>query len=75
MTPVEFGILKLLMENPGRVFSSSQIYEHVWKEPPYDAAKIISVHIRHLREKIERDPKNPGYLKVAYGLGYKIVKE
>ena len=74
LTPVEYKIVKFLMENRGLVFSSSQIYENVWNEPSYGADNIVAVHIRHLREKIEIDPANPRYLKVVWGLGYKMEK-
>lgn len=73
LTPNEYGILKLLMKNKGRVFSSNEIYEHVWDQPPYHVKKIISVHISHLREKLEINPKEPDYIKSVYGMGYKIV--
>jgi len=74
LTPVEFNILKLLIASPDRVFSSEQIYRTVWEEPAYNVAKTISVHVRHIREKIEINPKEPHYLKTVYGLGYKVVK-
>ncbi len=74
LTAREFSILKLLMTNIEHVLSSSQIYEAVWGEPAFDVSKTISVHIRHIREKIEINPKEPRYLKVIYGLGYKVVK-
>jgi DNA-binding response OmpR family regulator len=74
LTPVEFNILKLLIKSPDRVFSSEQIYRAVWEEPAFNVSKIISVHIRHIREKIEINPKEPRYLKMVYGLGYKVVK-
>ncbi len=74
LTAVEFNILKFLIAKPDYVFSSNQIYESVWNEPAFDVSKIVSVHIRHLREKIELNPKEPKYIKVVYGLGYKVVK-
>ena len=74
VTPIEFGILKLLTENAGRVFSIEQIYEQVWQEPAYNADNTVAVHVRRIREKIEIDPKNPKYLKVVWGIGYKIEK-
>ena len=74
VTPIEFGILKLLTENAGRVFSIDQIYESVWNEPAYSPENTVAVHIRRIREKIEIDPKNPRYLKVVWGIGYKIEK-
>ena len=74
VTPIEFRILKLLMENPGRVFSMDQIYENVWNEPAYNPENTVAVHIRRIREKIEIDPKNPRYLKVVWGIGYKMEK-
>lgn len=75
LTPSEFNILKLLMENLGHVFSTTQIYERVWNEDAFGSESTVAVHIRHLREKIEIDPKNPRYIKVVWGLGYKIDKE
>lgn len=75
LTPIEYNILKLLIETPGRVYSSAQIYEQVWNEPAYGTESAVAVHIRHLREKIEIDPSNPRYLKVVWGLGYKMEKE
>lgn len=74
LTPIEFKITELLMTNAGRVFSINEIYERVWKEPAYNAENIVAVHIRKIREKIEADPKNPRYLKVVWGVGYKIDK-
>ena len=74
LTALEYNILKLLISNAERVFSSSQIYESVWDEPAFHVSKTVSVHIRHIREKIEINPKEPQYLKVIYGLGYKVVK-
>ncbi|MGF6375729.1 DNA-binding response OmpR family regulator [Clostridiales Family XIII bacterium PM5-7] len=75
VTPTEFGILKLLIENAGKVFSMEQIYEHVWNEPAYNPENTVAVHIRRIREKIEINPKNPKYLKVVWGIGYKIEKQ
>lgn len=74
VTPIEFGILKLLTENAGRVYSMEQIYEQVWQEPAYNPENTVAVHIRRIREKIEINPKNPRYLKVVWGIGYKIEK-
>ena len=74
VTPIEFGILKLLTENAGRVYSIEQIYEAVWNEPAYSPENTVAVHIRRIREKIEIDPKNPRYLKVVWGIGSKIEK-
>jgi len=74
LTNTEYKILRLLMAHMGRVFTSAQIYETVWEEPAFDVSKTVSVHIRHIREKIEINPKDPQYLKVLYGLGYKVVK-
>ncbi len=74
VTPIEFGILKLLTENAGRVYSIDKIYEAVWNEPAYSPENTVAVHIRRIREKIEIDPKNPRYLKVVWGIGYKIEK-
>ncbi len=74
LTPIEYHILKLLMKSPGRVYSSSQIYELVWNEASYGTESTVAVHIRHLREKIEINPAEPRYLKVVWGLGYKMEK-
>jgi len=74
LTPIEFNILRLLMKNPGRVYSTAQIYEQVWNDPALGSENTVAVHIRHLREKIEIDPANPRYLKVVWGLGYKMEK-
>lgn len=74
LTPIEYKILEYLMRNMGRVLSSSQIYEAVWNEPYYTSEKTVTVHIRNLREKVEINPKDPKYLKVVYGLGYKCEK-
>lgn len=74
VTPTEFGILKLLTENAGKVFSMEQIYENVWNEPAYNPENTVAVHIRRIREKIEINPKEPKYLKVVWGIGYKIEK-
>jgi len=75
LTPIEFDILKFLAENTGRVFTTSQIYEAVWKEEAIVSDNVIAVHIRHIREKIEINPKEPRYLKVVWGQGYKIEKQ
>lgn len=74
LTPIEYKIVELLMKNAGRVFSINDIYERVWKEPSYNAENTVAVHIRKIREKIEIDPKNPRYLKVVWGIGYKMEK-
>lgn len=74
LTPIEYKIIELLMTNAGRVFSINDIYERVWKEPSYNAENTVAVHIRKIREKIEIDPKNPRFLKVVWGIGYKIEK-
>jgi len=74
ITPIEYKILKLLMENSGRIFSIDEIYEKVWNEPSFSADNTVSVHIRRIREKIEINPKEPKYLKVVWGIGYKIEK-
>ena len=73
LTPMEFKILQLLMKSPGRVFSAEEIYERVWEERAITTDTVM-VHIRHIREKIEYNPKEPKYLKVVWGLGYKIEK-
>ena len=74
VTATEFGILELLLRNQGKVFSIDEIYENVWKEPSYNAENTVAVHIRRIREKIEINPKEPKYLKVVWGIGYKIEK-
>ena len=74
LTQLEFGILSLLTENAGRVYSIEQIYEAVWKEEAFNPENTVAVHIRRIREKIEIDPKNPKYLKVVWGVGYKVEK-
>ncbi|WP_270941129.1 response regulator transcription factor [Romboutsia lituseburensis] len=73
-TPIEFKILTLFMQNPGRVFSADEIYEKVWKERAVNTDTIM-VHVRNIREKIEMNPKDPKYLKVVWGVGYKIEKQ
>ncbi len=75
LTPSEYNILLLLVQNAGRVFSINQIYEQVWNEEAVSADNTVAVHIRHIREKIEINPKEPRYLKVVWGLGYKIEKQ
>ena len=74
VTPIEYKIMEFLMKNMGRVLSSSQIYEAVWNEPSFTSEKTVTVHIRNIREKIEINPKEPKYIKVVYGLGYKCEK-
>lgn len=74
LTPIEYRIIDLLMRHAGRVFSIHEIYERVWQEPSYNAENTVAVHIRKIREKIEIDPRNPRYLKVVWGIGYKIEK-
>ena len=74
MTPIEYNILLLLMKNQGRVFSINQIYESIWNEDAIGADNTVAVHIRHIREKIEINPKEPRYLKVVWGVGYKVEK-
>jgi DNA-binding response OmpR family regulator len=74
LTPVEYKIIKLLCENAGKVFSIDQIYEQVWNEPSFSPENTVAVHIRRIREKIEINPKEPKYLKVVWGIGYKIEK-
>ncbi len=75
MTPIEYSILLFLMRNPGKVFSINQIYESIWNEEAIGADNTVAVHIRHIREKIEINPKDPKYLKVVWGVGYKIEKQ
>ncbi len=74
LTPKEFEILKLLMSNPGKVYSPKEIYSSIWQEKPYGAENTVAVHIRHIREKIEINPAEPRYIKVIFGQGYKIEK-
>ena len=75
LTPIEYNILCLLVKNQGRVFSIEQIYEQIWEEEAIGADNTVAVHIRHIREKIEINPKEPKYLKVVWGIGYKIEKQ
>jgi serine kinase of HPr protein (carbohydrate metabolism regulator) len=74
LTATEYGIVEYLMKNLGRILSTDQIYEAVWGEPPIAGDKTVTVHIRRIREKIEINPKEPKYLKVVWGIGYKIEK-
>src|SRR5690606_8282170 len=74
LTPVQYKILTLLTANAGRVFSIEEIYEKVWNEPAYQPENTVAVHIRKIREKIEINPKEPKYLKVVWGVGYKVEK-
>lgn len=74
LTPIEYQILLFLLKNQGRVFSINQIYEQIWDEEAYAADNTVAVHIRHIREKIEINPKEPRYLKVVWGVGYKVEK-
>lgn len=75
LTPIEYNILLLLVKNQGRVFSIDQIYESIWNEDAIGADNTVAVHIRHIREKIEINPREPRYLKVVWGVGYKIDKQ
>lgn len=75
LTPIEYNILLLLVKNQGRVFSIEQIYESIWNEEAIGADNTVAVHIRHIREKIEINPREPRYLKVVWGVGYKIEKK
>lgn len=75
LTPIEYSILLLMVKNPGRVFSIDQIYENIWNEQAIGADNTVAVHIRHIREKIEINPKEPRYLKVVWGVGYKVEKQ
>ncbi len=72
LTPTEYGILKLLMEHPGEVFSPKEIFRKVWADEPYGAESTVAVHIRHLREKVEINPAEPRYIKAVWGQGYKL---
>ena len=74
LTPIEYNILVLLIKNQGKVFSIEQIYENIWNEEAIGADNTVAVHIRHIREKIEINPREPRYLKVVWGIGYKIEK-
>lgn len=74
LTRIEYNILLFLVQNKGKVFSIDQIYEQIWQEEAFGADNTVTVHIRHIREKIEIDPKNPKYLKVIWGIGYKVEK-
>ena len=74
LTPIEYNILLLLVKNQGKVFSINQIYESIWNEDAIGADNTVAVHIRHIREKIEINPKEPRYIKVVWGIGYKIDK-
>ena len=74
LTPTEYDILKLLIQNPGQVFSPKEIYTKIWNDLPYGSENTVAVHIRHLREKLEINPAEPRYLKVVWGQGYKIEK-
>lgn len=75
LTPIEYNILLLLVKNQGRVYSINQIYENIWNEDAIGADNTVAVHIRHIREKIEINPKEPKYLKVVWGVGYKVDKQ
>lgn len=75
MTPIEYSILRLLVKNRGKVFSSNEIYRNIWNEEAIGVDNTIAVHIRHIREKIEINPKEPRYLKVVWGVGYKVDNE
>ena len=74
LTPIEYNILLLLVRHPGKVFSIEQIYQNIWNEEAIGADNTVAVHIRHIREKIEINPKDPRYLKVVWGVGYKVEK-
>lgn len=74
LTPTEYDILKLLMQNPGQVFSPREIYKRIWNDLPYGSENTVAVHIRHIREKLEINPAEPRYLKVVWGQGYKCEK-
>lgn len=74
LTPIEYNILLLLVKNQGKVFSVEQIYENIWNEDAFGAENTVAVHVRHIREKIEINPKEPKYLKVVWGVGYKVEK-
>ena len=75
LTATEYKITQLLMENAGRIFSAEEIYSRVWNEDSYSVENTVMVHIRHIREKIEINPSDPRYLKVVWGIGYKMEKQ
>ena len=75
LTPIEYNILLLLVKNAGKVFSIDDIYTSIWNEQAIGADNTVAVHIRHIREKIEINPREPRYLKVVWGVGYKIEKQ
>lgn len=75
LTPIEYNILLLLVRNAGKVFSIDEIYEKIWNEEAIGADNTVAVHIRHIREKIEINPREPRYLKVVWGVGYKVEKQ
>ena len=75
LTPTEYDILRLLMQNPGQVFSPKEIYKRIWNDLPYGSENTVAVHIRHIREKLEINPAEPRYIKVVWGQGYKCEKE
>lgn len=75
LTPLEYSILRLLVKNAGKVYSSAKIYEKIWKEEAIDTDNVVAVHIRHIREKIEINPRDPRYLKVVWGVGYRVERE
>ena len=72
MTPIEYKILRLLVQEKGKILSIEQIYENIWDMPSMESRNIVAVHIRHIREKIEKNPKEPRYVKVVWGMGYKV---
>ena len=74
LTPLEYNILLFLVKNQGKVYTINEIYENIWNEEAFGADNTVAVHIRHIREKIEVNPKNPQYLKVVWGWGYKVEK-
>ena len=75
LTPIEYNILLLLVKNPGKVYSIDEIYEQIWNEEAIGADNTVAVHVRHIREKIEINPREPRYLKVVWGVGYKVEKQ
>jgi DNA-binding response OmpR family regulator len=72
LTPKEYNILSVMMDEPGKIFSAEEIYRTAWQAEPFDCHLVISVHIRHLREKIERDPSHPSYIQAFWGRGYRL---
>lgn len=75
LTPKEWAILAFLMEHPNQMFTAKQIYQCIWKETPFDCEGVVAVHLRHIREKIEKNPSKPEYIQSLWGCGYRFVQE